>query len=75
MQPIKATELKSYGEPLSWRDRLVREGRLRAGTQDWDSLRISAIGRRVDIQSSLRAVREDSRGRTSTRPQRSSPVR
>ena len=23
------------GEPLSWRDRLVREGRLRPGTQDW----------------------------------------
>jgi antitoxin (DNA-binding transcriptional repressor) of toxin-antitoxin stability system len=46
-------------EPLSWRDRLVREGRLRPGTQDWGALRISALGRRVDIQASLRAVRED----------------
>lgn len=47
------------GEPLSWRDRLVREGRLRTGTQDWSALKISSIQRRVDIQSSLRAVRED----------------
>lgn len=47
------------GEPLSWRDRLVREGRLRPGTQDWGSLKISNIERRVDIQASLRAVRED----------------
>jgi antitoxin (DNA-binding transcriptional repressor) of toxin-antitoxin stability system len=46
-------------EPLSWRDRLSREGRLRPGTQDWGALRISALGRRVDIQASLRAVRED----------------
>ena len=45
--------------PLSWRDRLVREGRLRPGTQDWGALKISIIERRVDIQSSLRAVRED----------------
>ena len=47
------------GEPLSWRDRLVREGRLRPGTQDWDALKITTIERRVDIRSSLRAVRED----------------
>ena len=45
--------------PLSWRDRLVREGRLRPGTQDWGALKVSTIDRRVDIQSSLRAVRED----------------
>ena len=45
--------------PLSWRDRLVREGRLRPGTQDWGALKVSTIERRVDIQSSLRAVRED----------------
>ena len=31
----------------------------RPGTQDWSALRISTIERRVDIQSSLRAVRED----------------
>jgi antitoxin (DNA-binding transcriptional repressor) of toxin-antitoxin stability system len=46
-------------EPLSWRDRLAREGRLRPGTQDWGALRISALARPVDIQASLRAVRED----------------
>ena len=45
------------GEPLSWRDRLIREGRLRPGTQDWGALTISATARRVDIQASLRAVR------------------
>ena len=47
------------GEPLSWRDRLVREGRLRPGTQDWGALKISPIERRVDIQASLQAVREE----------------
>jgi antitoxin (DNA-binding transcriptional repressor) of toxin-antitoxin stability system len=46
-------------EPSSWHDRLVRVGRLRAGTQNWDALKISALDRRVDIQASLRAVRED----------------
>ena len=44
---------------LSWRDRLAREGRLRPGTQNWGRLRISALDRRIDIQASLRAVRED----------------
>jgi prevent-host-death family protein len=46
-------------EAVSWRERLAREGRLRLGTQKWDKLRISKIGRPVDIQSSLHAVRED----------------
>ncbi len=46
-------------EPLSWHDRLAREGRLRRGTQKWGQLRISPSERRVDIQSSLQAVRED----------------
>ena len=46
-------------EALSWRDRLVREGRLRVGTQNWSALRISKLDRRVDIQASLRAVREE----------------
>jgi len=49
------------GEALSWRDRLAREGRLRLGTQDWEKLTISKLDRRVDIQASLRAVREDPR--------------
>ena len=47
--------------PLSWRDRLAHEGRLRLGTQDWRKLEISKLDRRVDIQASLRAVREDPR--------------
>jgi antitoxin (DNA-binding transcriptional repressor) of toxin-antitoxin stability system len=47
------------GEALPWRDRLAREGRLRLGTQDWAKLRLSRLDRRVDIQASLRAVRED----------------
>jgi antitoxin (DNA-binding transcriptional repressor) of toxin-antitoxin stability system len=46
-------------EPSSWHDRLVQAGRLRPGTQNWDALKISALDRRVDIQASLRAVRED----------------
>jgi antitoxin (DNA-binding transcriptional repressor) of toxin-antitoxin stability system len=44
---------------LSWRDRLSREGRLRLGTQRWDTLSISKLDVDVDIQASLRAVRED----------------
>jgi antitoxin (DNA-binding transcriptional repressor) of toxin-antitoxin stability system len=43
----------------SWRERLAREGRLRLGTQDWSRLEISELDRPVDIQASLRAVRED----------------
>ena len=47
-------------EALSWRERLAQEGRLRLGTQDWHKLQISRLGRRrVAIQASLRAVRED----------------
>lgn len=46
-------------EALSWRDRLAREGRLRLGTQDWGKLAISKLDRHVDIQASLRAVREE----------------
>ena len=48
-----------HAEARSWRDRLAREGRLRVGTQRWADLKISKLGRRVDIQASLRAVRED----------------
>jgi antitoxin (DNA-binding transcriptional repressor) of toxin-antitoxin stability system len=46
-------------EPLPWRERLAREGRLRIGTQAWGELRISTLDRPVDIQASLQAVRED----------------
>jgi antitoxin (DNA-binding transcriptional repressor) of toxin-antitoxin stability system len=43
----------------AWHDRLARQGRLRLGTQDWARLAIARPGPRVDIQASLRAVRED----------------
>ena len=46
-------------EASSWRERLAREGRLRLGTQSWGELEISKLERHVDIQASLRAVRED----------------
>lgn len=45
---------------LPWHERLVREGRLRPGSQDWEDLRFSKLETEVDIQASLRAVREDS---------------
>lgn len=49
-------------EPLAWRERLGRSGRLRLGTQNWARLKVSRLDRKnVDIQSSLRAVREDPR--------------
>jgi antitoxin (DNA-binding transcriptional repressor) of toxin-antitoxin stability system len=47
-------------EPSSWRERLARSGRLRPGTQDWTTLVISSLPKPIDIQASLRAVREDS---------------
>jgi len=43
----------------AWRDRLARDGRLRLGTQDWATLRISALDRHIDIQAALSDVRED----------------
>lgn len=46
-------------EAVPWRDRLAREGRLRLGTQNWGKLKISRVEGSIDIQSSLRAVRED----------------
>ena len=44
---------------MSWRDRMAREGRLQLGTQNWAKLEVSRLDRSVDIQTSLRAVRED----------------
>jgi antitoxin (DNA-binding transcriptional repressor) of toxin-antitoxin stability system len=44
---------------VSWDDRLARAGRLRPGTQNWSTLKISTLDRQVDIQASLIAVRED----------------
>jgi antitoxin (DNA-binding transcriptional repressor) of toxin-antitoxin stability system len=46
-------------EPLSWREREARAGRLRLGTQDWGNLVITPLAREIDIQASLQAVRED----------------
>jgi antitoxin (DNA-binding transcriptional repressor) of toxin-antitoxin stability system len=46
-------------DAVSWHERLARQGRLRPGTQDWSTLRITAPERRLDIQASLDAVRED----------------
>ena len=45
--------------PLDWTERLARAGRLRLGSQRWDRLQISQLDQAVDIQASLRAVRED----------------
>ena len=47
------------GDLRSWRERLSHEGRLRLGTQNWDTLSLSKLEGDVDIQASLRAVRED----------------
>jgi antitoxin (DNA-binding transcriptional repressor) of toxin-antitoxin stability system len=43
----------------SWHTRLVEAGRLNPGTQDWGSLRVSRLRKRVDVQAALREVRED----------------
>jgi antitoxin (DNA-binding transcriptional repressor) of toxin-antitoxin stability system len=48
-------------ENLPWRERMAQEGRLRLGTQNWGKLRITRLNRPLDIQASLRAVREDPR--------------
>ncbi|MCC6765112.1 MAG: hypothetical protein IT293_10655 [Deltaproteobacteria bacterium] len=44
---------------VSWSERMARQGRLRVGTQNWSQLKIAKLDRSVDIQASLRAVRED----------------
>ena len=47
------------GEPTTWRERLARDGRLRLGTQDWRTLRVSRLPHPVNIQESLQAGREE----------------
>jgi antitoxin (DNA-binding transcriptional repressor) of toxin-antitoxin stability system len=47
------------GTPQSWRERLIREGRLRAGSQDWGSLTITPVVRPTQIGDALAAVREE----------------
>jgi antitoxin (DNA-binding transcriptional repressor) of toxin-antitoxin stability system len=43
----------------SWHARLAQAGRLRTGSQDWARLTISPLGRAIDVEAALRAVRED----------------
>lgn len=43
----------------TWHERLAREGRLRPGSQRWDKLKVTRLDRTIDIQTSLREVRED----------------
>jgi antitoxin (DNA-binding transcriptional repressor) of toxin-antitoxin stability system len=38
-------------QPVPWRERLSREGRLQLGTQSWADLRISPVDRGVDPQA------------------------
>ncbi|MGH7467920.1 MAG: type II toxin-antitoxin system Phd/YefM family antitoxin [Longimicrobiales bacterium] len=45
--------------PVAWPERLAREGRLRTGSQEWSNLRITKLGRAIDIQASLQSVREE----------------
>jgi antitoxin (DNA-binding transcriptional repressor) of toxin-antitoxin stability system len=45
-------------DAAAWYQRLARQGRLRPGTQNWAKLRISRSSRAIDIQASLRAVRD-----------------
>ena len=42
-----------------WRDRLERAGRLRRGSQRWESLRFSKLKDTIDVAAALRATRED----------------
>jgi antitoxin (DNA-binding transcriptional repressor) of toxin-antitoxin stability system len=42
-----------------WRERLTEQGRLHPGSQDWTTLEITPLASPIDIQASLRAVRED----------------
>lgn len=58
-EPIAQIGPPEAGGP-SGLDRLVQEGRLRPGTQDWRTLNISKLPLPVDIQSSLQAMREES---------------
>ena len=43
----------------SWRERMLRDGRMRAGSQNWKALTISKLERAIDAQAALQAVREE----------------
>jgi len=45
--------------PVAWPERLARTGRLRLGSQRLNKLKFSRTRKRVPIQDSLQAVRED----------------
>lgn len=59
-EPIAELGPVPAARSISWHDRLADAGRLRRGTQEWKTLRVSSLGRPIDIQALLRAVREDS---------------
>jgi antitoxin (DNA-binding transcriptional repressor) of toxin-antitoxin stability system len=42
-----------------WRQRMIRDGRLRPGTQDWENFHITPLGRSVDVLAALQDVREE----------------
>jgi antitoxin (DNA-binding transcriptional repressor) of toxin-antitoxin stability system len=46
-------------DSVPWRERLAQEGRLRLGTQNWGKLKLTGLGRPIDIQASLNLIRED----------------
>jgi antitoxin (DNA-binding transcriptional repressor) of toxin-antitoxin stability system len=46
-------------EPVSWRERLAGEGRLILGTQDWGSLVITPLDKKIDVQALLDDIRAD----------------
>lgn len=46
-------------DAVGWPEQLVRAGRIRLGTQRWNDLRISKTRKRIDIQASLQAVKEE----------------
>ncbi len=47
------------GATGSWWERMASQGRLRPGTQRWHALKATPLDRPLDIQASLRAVREE----------------
>jgi antitoxin (DNA-binding transcriptional repressor) of toxin-antitoxin stability system len=58
-EPIAQLGPLQKGAP-SWRERLGQEGRLRPGSQDWQTLEIVELDRRIDVQASLDFTREES---------------
>jgi antitoxin (DNA-binding transcriptional repressor) of toxin-antitoxin stability system len=57
-QPIAEIAAIKPADSDPWR-RLVRQGRLKLGTQDWSKLKVSKLPKRVRIQQILKRVNED----------------